>query len=116
MIDFYGLKNCDTCRKARNWLDAKGIANVFHDIREAGLDEATVAGWAEQVGWEKLLNRKSTTWRNLPDCDKANVDEARAVALMVAEPALIKRPVMVAGGKVTSGFDADVQSLIEAGN
>jgi arsenate reductase len=95
MIDFYGLKNCDTCRKARTWLDAKGIANVFHDIREADLDEATIAGWSEQIGWEKLLNRKSTTWRNLPEADKANVDEARPW-LMVADPALIKRPVMVA--------------------
>lgn len=114
MIEFYGLKNCDSCRKARNWLDAKGIANVFHDIREAELDETTVAHWVSQVGWEKLLNRKSTTWRNLPDASKSNVDEAGAVALMVAEPALIKRPVMVLGERVTSGFDAAVQSALEA--
>lgn len=114
MIDFYGLKNCDTCRKARTWLDAKGIANVFHDIREADLDKATVASWSEQVGWERLLNRKSTTWRSLPDADKANVDEARAIKLMMAHPALIKRPVMACGGKVTSGFDADVRSVLEA--
>lgn len=113
MIDFYGLKNCDTCRKARTWLDAKGIANVFHDIREADLDEATVAGWSGQIGWEKLLNRKSTTWRNLPDADKANVDEAKAVKLMVAHPALIKRPVMVRNEQAMTGFDSTVQAALE---
>ena len=114
MIDFYGLRNCDTCRKARNWLETNGMANAFHDIREAGLDEVTVADWSEQIGWEKLLNRKSTTWRNLPEGDKADINKAKAVALMVAEPALIKRPVMVRSGKVTSGFDADVRSALEA--
>lgn len=114
MISFYGLKNCDSCRKARTWLDAKGIANAFHDIREDAPDRATIAAWAAQVGWEKLLNRRGTSWRALPDASKDGIDEAGAIALMTGNPVLIKRPVMVDGDRVHVGFDPDVRAALES--
>ena len=114
-MDVYGLKNCDTCRKALKWLDANAIAYSFHDIRQAGLGEADVAGWAEKAGWETLLNRRGTTWRGLPDAQREGIDATRAVRLMAAHPALIKRPVFVQHGAVLVGFDAPVQARL-AGN
>ncbi len=111
-MDVYGLKNCDTCRKALRWLDANGIAYSFHDIRQAGLGEADIAHWAGKAGWESLLNRRGTTWRGLPDAEREGVDEARAVRLMAAHPALMKRPVFVLDGDVLVGFDAAVQARL----
>jgi len=112
MIDIYGLRNCDTCRKARAWLAAEGIGHRFHDLRTDGVDLATVTRWAAAVGWEKLLNRRGTTWRGLADADRDGVDEARASALMVAHPALIKRPVFETGGGVLVGFGPDVRQSV----
>ncbi|QQS13001.1 MAG: ArsC family reductase [Rhodospirillales bacterium] len=100
----HGIKNCDTMKKARAWLDARGVAYAFHDYKAAGIDRATLARWVRAVGWETLLNRAGTTFRKLPDSDKAGLTEARAIALMLAQPSMIKRPVLVAGGRVLVGF------------
>ncbi len=97
MLNFYGLKTCDTCRKALKALDAKGVGVAFHDVRAEGVPKQLVEKWVKAVGWEALLNRSSTTWRGLPDRDKANVDERQAIALMAAHPTLIKRPVIERG-------------------
>ncbi|RED49828.1 ArsC family reductase [Aestuariispira insulae] len=102
----YGLKNCDTCRKARKWLDAEGIDHQFHDVRADGLDRATVAAWAGALGWGALLNRRGTTWRGLSEDVKAGVDEAIAIDLMTEHPALIKRPVFDINGTLGLGFPA----------
>ncbi len=114
-MDVYGLKKCDTCRKALKWLDASAIPYTFHDIRQAGLSEADIAGWARLAGWEALLNRRGTTWRGLSDAEREGVDEPGAVRLMAAYPALMKRPVFVSSGAVMVGFDAAVQAQL-AGN
>lgn len=111
-MDVYGLKNCNTCRKAMKWLDANGIACSFHDIRQAGLSETDIAGWAAQAGWETLLNRRGTTWCGLPDAEREGVDEARAIRLMAVHPALMKRPVFVSSGAVLVGFDPEVQARL----
>jgi arsenate reductase len=100
----YGIRNCDTMKKARAWLDAHKIAHVFHDYKAAGIDRATLQGWAKQVGWEVLLNRAGTTFRALPEADKADLTEARAIALMLAQPSMIKRPVLDLGGQLMVGF------------
>jgi arsenate reductase len=93
-IILYGIRNCDTVKKARAWLDARGVAYAFHDYKIAGIDAATLRAWATCVGWEKLLNRAGTTFRALADADKVDLDERKARALMVANPSLIKRPVL----------------------
>ncbi len=112
MLTLYGLKNCDTCRKATKWLTAEGIEHRFLDVRKDGIDQALVTGWVKAVGWETLLNRRGTTWRGLPDADKDGVDEAKAVELMVMHPALIKRPVFDRDGAVSVGFkEADKAAL-----
>ena len=114
MIEVYGLKNCDTCRKARAWLDAKGMAHRFHDVRADGLSDKDLARWVKAEGWEKLLNRRGTTWRGLPEKDKDGVDAAKAVKLMLTHPALIKRPVFEAGGQVVVGWSAAEQKAVAA--
>jgi Spx/MgsR family transcriptional regulator len=96
-LAFYGLKTCDTCRKALKALDAKGADVAFHDVRAEGVPRRLVEKWAKAAGWENLLNKSSTTWRELPEKDKANVDEKKAIALMAAHPTLIKRPVIEKG-------------------
>jgi len=93
-MNFYGLKTCETCRKARKALDAKGVEYAYHDVRDDGVTKTQIAKWAKAVGWEKLLNKSSTTWRGLSDADKTNIDEKKAVALMAANPTLIKRPII----------------------
>jgi arsenate reductase len=95
MTTLYGIKNCDTVRKARQWLEAQGIDYTFHDFRANGLESKDLRAWVKAVGWETLLNRRGTTWRQLPDKDKDGVDEKRAIDLMLAQPTLIKRPVLV---------------------
>ncbi len=100
----YGIRNCDTVRKARTWLDARGLAYAFHDYKTAGIDEACLRAWAGELGWEKLLNRAGTTFRNLPDADKVELDEAKAIALMLAQPSLIRRPVLDLGDRRLIGF------------
>jgi Spx/MgsR family transcriptional regulator len=100
----YGIKNCDTMKKARVWLDAHGIDYAFHDYKAAGIDSATLQRWTKQVGWETLLNRAGTTFRKLPEADKAELSEAKAIALMASQPSMIKRPVLERSGKILVGF------------
>jgi arsenate reductase (glutaredoxin) len=97
-MTLYGIRNCDTMKKARAWLDARGVAYTFHDYAVAGIDRARLEAWAREVGWDKLCNRAGTTFRRLPDADKENLTEAGAVALMLAKPSLIKRPVLAVDG------------------
>lgn len=106
MTTIYGIKNCDTMKKARDWLDSKKINYSFHDYKTAGIDKEVLEGWIKKVGWEVLLNRAGTTFRKLPDADKDNVNvtEKKAIALMLAQPSMIKRPVLDAKGKLTVGF------------
>jgi arsenate reductase len=104
IVTIYGLKTCDTTKAARKWLDAKGIAHGFFDVREDGLTKAMVEGWFKELGWEKVLNKVSTTWKELPERDKAGVDAKKAVALILAHPTLVKRPVLDRGGELSLGF------------
>ena len=106
-LTIYGIKNCDTMKKARAWLDAKKVAYEFHDYKTAGIDRARLEGWAKSVGWETLLNKAGTTFRKLPDADKEGLDARKAVALMLAQPSMIKRPVLDVGGKLLVGFKPD---------
>jgi arsenate reductase len=104
-MKIYGIKNCDTMKKARAWLDQKGAAYEFHDYKVAGIDRATLDGWVNKVGWEALLNRRGTTFRKLADKEKEGLTGEKAVALMLAQPSLISRPVAVfGGGKLLVGF------------
>ena len=104
-ITIYGIKNCDTMKKARAWLDKHGVAYVFHDYKTAGIDRGRLESWEKKVGWETLLNRAGTTFRKLPDEDKTNLDARKATALMLAQPSMIKRPVLdLGGGKLLVGF------------
>ncbi|SCZ08089.1 ArsC family reductase [Microvirga guangxiensis] len=100
----YGIKNCDTMKKARAWLDAKGVPYAFHDYKSAGIDRARLETWAREVGWETLLNRAGTTFRKLSDADKADIDESKAIALMLHQPSMIKRPVLDLDGRLVVGF------------
>ena len=106
MITLYGIPNCDTVKKARAWLDARGIAHAFHDYKKARADAAQVARWVDAAGLGMVLNRAGTTFRKLPDADKAraDADPAAAIALMVAQPSLIKRPVVEHAGVLLVGF------------
>ncbi len=104
MSIMYGIKNCDTVKKARAWLDARKVDYDFHDYKSAGLDRAMLEGWIRKVGWEVLLNRAGTTFKKLPDADKENLKEKKAIALMLAQPSMIKRPVLEVKGKLTVGF------------
>ena len=103
----YGIKNCDTMKKARAWLEGHKVAHDFHDYKTAGIERGLLEGWAKKVGWEVLLNRAGTTFRKLPDADKEGVTEKKAIALMLAQPSMIKRPVLDVGGKLTVGFKPD---------
>ncbi|HTW35378.1 MAG TPA: ArsC family reductase [Rhizomicrobium sp.] len=104
MTTIYGIKNCDTMKKARAWLDAHKVAYAFHDYKTSGIDKATLAAWAKDVGWDALLNRAGTTFKKLPDADKENVTEEKALALMLAQPSMIKRPVLDTGKALIVGF------------
>jgi arsenate reductase len=103
----YGIKNCDTIKKARTWLDAHGVKYGFHDYKAVGIDAAKLESWAKKVSWEVLLNRGGTTFRALPDKDKEGLTEKKAIALMVAQPSMIKRPVLESSGKLLVGFKTD---------
>ena len=103
-ITIYGIKACDTMKKARAWLDERGLAYSFHDYKTHGIDRERLVRWAGQVGWETLLNRAGTTFRKLPDADKLALCEDRAITLMLAHPSLIKRPVLEPGGAPIVGF------------
>jgi arsenate reductase len=107
-ITLYGIRNCDTVKKARDWLDARGVAYDFHDYKAAAIDRARLAGWAAELGWEKLLNRAGTTFRKLAEAYKEGLDEDKAVALMLAQPSMIKRPLLDLGDRRLLGFDAAI--------
>lgn len=107
MLKIYGIKNCDTMKKARTWLDAQGLEYEFHDYKKTGLDEALLRSWVAELGWEALVNRRGTTWRTLPQSERENIDEDSAVRLMLANLSLIKRPVLDIGGKRLVGFSAE---------
>ena len=107
-VTIYGIKNCDTMKRARAWLDKHGIAYAFHDYKAAGVERGRLEGWSRAVGWETLLNRAGTTFRALPDRDKDGLTEKRAIALMLAQPSMIKRPVLDLGGKLLVGFKPDI--------
>ena len=113
MIDIYGLKTCDTCRKAVKWLTAEGMDHVFHDLRAEGVTQRQIGCWADAVGWEMLLNKASTTWRGLDAADKEDVDKTKALALMTAYPTLVKRPVFDLGEIVLVGFKPAQQDALQ---
>ena len=103
-ITIYGIKNCDTMKKARAWLDSHGVTHRFHDYKTAGIAKDKLKNWSDELGWEALLNRAGTTFRKLPDSDKEGLNERKARALMLAQPSMIKRPVLDLGGKLLVGF------------
>jgi arsenate reductase len=107
-VTIYGIKACDTMKKARDWLAAAGVDAVFHDYKVVGIDRARLEGWVGRVGWETLLNRAGTTFRKLPDAAKTGLDEAKATELMLAQPSMIKRPVLDVGGDLVVGFKPGV--------
>lgn len=104
MTIIYGIKNCDTMKKARTWLESHKVDYDFHDYKSAGIDRAMLEGWVRKVGWEVLLNRAGITFKKLPDADKDGITEKKAIALMLAQPSMIKRPVLESRGKLTVGF------------
>ena len=108
MITLYGIPNCDTVKKARVWLDGQGVTYAFHDYKKAGADRAKLEQWVDEHGWETVLNRAGTTFKKLPDADKANLDRDKAVALMLTQPSMIKRPVLDLGDRRLVGFKPDV--------
>ncbi|MCB2109329.1 MAG: ArsC family reductase [Rhodobacteraceae bacterium] len=107
-ITLYGIKNCDTVKKARAWLDAHKVAYAFHDYKTAGIDAARLQAWCKELGWEALLNRAGTTFRKLPDADKQDLTEAKAIKLMLAQPSMIKRPVLDLGKTRVVGFKPEI--------
>jgi Spx/MgsR family transcriptional regulator len=107
-ITIYGIKNCDTMKKARAWLDGHGVAYEFHDYKAAGIAKEQLKQWSDEVGWETLLNRAGTTFKKLPDDDKEGLNERKAMALMLAQPSMIKRPVLDLDGKLLVGFRPDI--------
>lgn len=108
-VTIYGIPNCDTMKKARSWLESHGIAYDFHDYKKAGIDRQRLEDWSGKIGWETLLNRSGTTYRKLPDGDKQGLDEKKSIALMLAQPSLIKRPVLeLGGGKLLVGFKPEI--------
>jgi len=112
-ITIYGIKNCDTMKKARALLDKKGVAYDFHDYKAKAIERAKLEGWAKKAGWETLLNRAGTTFRKLPDKDKDGLTEKKAIALMLAQPSMIKRPVLeLGGGKILVGFKPEAYAAL----
>lgn len=106
-VTLYGIKNCDAIKKARAWLSARGIAYTFHDYKVAGIERERLERWCAEAGWERLLNRSGTTFRKLPETERARIDERKAIALMLSLPSSIKRPVLEAGGRLLVGFEPD---------
>jgi arsenate reductase len=107
-ITIYGIKNCDTMKKARAWLDSHGVAYDFHDYKTAGIAKDRLAQWSEKLGWETLLNRAGTTFRKLPEAEREGLNEKKALTLMLAQPSMIKRPVLDLDGKVVVGFKPEI--------
>ncbi len=107
-ITLYGIKACDTMKKARAWLEAHGVAYRFHDYKVAGIEAAVVRGWVDRLGWEVVLNRAGTTFRTVPEAERAGLDAEGAIRLMVAQPSMIKRPVLEQAGALVVGFKIEV--------
>ena len=108
MVTIYGIKACDTMKKARTWLDTHSVTHHFHDYKVAGIDRSLLEQWLRAVGWETLLNRAGTTFRKLPNGEREDLNERKALALMLAQPSMIKRPVLDLGGKLLVGFKPDI--------
>ena len=113
-VTIYGIKNCDTMKKARVWLDKHCVAYAFHDYKTEGIDKKTLEGWAKKLGWETILNRAGTTFRKLPETDKTGLTEKKAIGLMLAQPSMIKRPVLEVGGTLLAGFKPDAYASLFA--
>lgn len=114
MITLYGINNCDTIRKARRWLQTQQIDFIFHDFRKQGLEQSLLESWIDELGWEVLINRRGTTWRQLPDEKKAISQRSEAITLLLEYPAIIKRPVLDLGNSRKIGFkEADYQAYFE---
>ena len=111
-VTIYGIKNCDTMKKARTWLDSKGVVYRFHDYKAEGIDEASLKRWVATLGWETVLNRAGTTFRALPAADKADLDAKKAIALMLAQPSMIKRPMLDRDGALTPGFKPELYETL----
>ncbi len=111
-VSIYGIKNCDTMKKARAWLDSHRVAYDFHDYKTEGVDETRLEAWARDVGWETLLNRAGPTFRKLDEKDRTSLNEKKAIALMLAQPSMIKRPVLVMGKEIAVGFKPDAYATL----
>lgn len=107
-VTIYGIKNCDTMKKARAWLDGRGIAYRFHDYKTEGIDATSLERFVAALGWETVLNRAGTTFRKLPEAERQDLDAARAIALMQAQPSMIKRPILDRDGALTAGFKPEI--------
>ena len=107
-ITLYGIKACDTMKKARSWLDEHGVSYAFHDYKVSAIDAASLQKWCDEHGWDKVLNRAGTTFRKLDEADKQDLDQARAIALMLAQPSMIKRPVLDLGERTLLGFKPEL--------
>jgi len=107
-VTIYGIRNCDTMKKARAWLDDRGVAYAFHDYKRQGIDRVQLDKWADTAGWEALVNRAGTTFRKLPEADRADLERERALALMAEAPSMIKRPILETGGQLIVGFKPEI--------
>jgi arsenate reductase len=114
-VTIYGIKNCDTMKKARAWLDGRGVPYSFHDYKAKGIDRPSLERWVGEAGWETLLNRAGTTFRKLPDEARQGLDRAKAIALMLEAPSMIRRPVLEGGGRLVVGFKPEVYEEALAG-
>ncbi|MGB5277506.1 MAG: ArsC family reductase [Gammaproteobacteria bacterium] len=113
MIKIYGIPNCDTMKKARKWLESNGVAYEFHDYKKMGVPEDKLKSWVKQAGWARMLNKRGTTWRKLDSNVRENIDEFSAIQIMIANPAIIKRPVLESDRKLLIGFsESDYQQLM----
>ncbi|MBU4531684.1 MAG: ArsC family reductase [Hoeflea sp.] len=113
-VTIYGIKSCDTMKKARAWLGDHGIDAVFHDYKVSGIDRVHLESWCDEAGWETVLNRAGTTFRKLDDADKQGLDADKAIALMLAQPSMIKRPVLEADGRILVGFKPEIYQQVFA--
>ncbi len=113
MITIYGIKNCDTMKKAIKWLESIGQDYIFHDYRKEGLNETTLKTWVDQFGLDVILNKRGTTWRKLPDDVKENINQSSALQIMLENPAMIKRPIFVVANETIVGFSVKEQTALE---
>lgn len=111
-ITIYGIKNCDTMKKARTWLEEHKVKHDFHDYKTAGIDRLRLENWCSELGWETLLNRSGTTFRKLPETAKEPLDAAKVIGLMLEQPSMIKRPVLDMGGRLVVGFKPEIYAAM----